>query len=51
MKIPEFELSLKPEFSGCKSWIELNSNFEAGESALNDNEINDKLEKFKEIVA
>jgi len=51
MKIPEFDLSLKPEFSGCKSWIELNSNFEAGESALNDNEINDKLEKFKEIVA
>ena len=51
IKIPEFNLSLKSEFSGCKSWIELNSNFESGESALSDNEINDKLEKFKEIVA
>ena len=51
IKIPEFNLSLKPEFSGCKSWIELNSNFESGESALNDNEIDRKLQKFKEIVA
>ena len=51
VKIPEFNLPLKPEFSGCKSWIELNSNFESGELALSDNEINDKLEKFKEIVA
>tara|TARA_B100000029_G_scaffold251928_1_gene248874 strand:- start:3954 stop:4499 length:546 start_codon:yes stop_codon:yes gene_type:complete len=50
-KISEFELPLKPEFSGCKSWIELNSNFESGESALSDNEIENRLEKFKEIVA
>ena len=51
IKIPEFNLPLEPEFSGCKSWIELNSNFESGELALSDNEINEKLEKFKEIVA
>ena len=51
VKIPEFNLPLEPEFSGCKSWIELNSNFESGELALSDNEINEKLEKFKEIVA
>ena len=50
VKIPEFNLSLKPEFSGCKSWIELNSNFESGESALSDYEIDEKLQKFKEIV-
>ncbi len=50
VKIPEFNLSLKPEFSGCKSWIELNSNFESGESALSENKINEKLEEFKEIV-
>jgi len=43
-------LSLKPEFSGCKSWIELNSNFQEGESALKDNEIEQKLQEFKEIV-
>ena len=51
VRIPEFNLPLEPEFSGCKSWIELNSNFESGESVLSDNEINDKFEEFKEIVA
>ena len=51
VRIPEFNLPLEPEFSGCKSWIELNSNFESGELALSDNEINEKLKKFKEIVA
>ena len=50
IKIPEFDLPLKPEFSGCKSWIELNSNFQEGHSALEDNEIDEKLEEFKEIV-
>ncbi len=50
VRIHEFNLPLEPEFSGCKSWIELNSNFESGESALNNNEINKKLEEFKEIV-
>jgi len=51
VKIPEFDLPLEPKFSGCKSWIELNSNSKSGESALNNNEINDKLQKFKEIIA
>ena len=50
IKIPEFNLPLKSEFSGCKSWIELNSNFQEGESALRDNEIDAKLQEFKEIV-
>ena len=50
VKIPEFDLPLQPEFSGCKSWIELNSNFQEGESALKDNKIKEKLEEFKEIV-
>jgi len=50
MKIPEFDLPLEPEFSGCKSWIELNSNFQEGESALSDNEVERKLDEFKEIV-
>ena len=51
VKIPEIDLPLKTEFSGCKSWIELNSNFESGESALSDSDIDDRLQKFKEIVA
>ena len=50
IKIPEFDLPLIQEFSGCKSWIELNSNFQEGESSLKDNEIDEKLEEFKEIV-
>ena len=59
MKVPEFDLPLKSEFSGCKSWIELNSNFQdtewmvrrrRRESALEDDKIEKKLEEFKEIV-
>jgi hypothetical protein len=50
MKIAEFNLPLQPEFSGCKSWIELNSNFQEGKSTLKDNEIEQKLQEFKEIV-
>ena len=59
IKIPEFDLPLKSEFSGCKSWIELNSNFQdtewmvrrrRRELALKDSEIEDKLQEFKEIV-
>ena len=50
MKIPEINLPLKPEFSGCKSWIELNSDFKEGESSLKDNEIEQKLQEFKEII-
>ena len=50
MKIPEFNLPLQPEFQGCKSWIEINSNFQEGKSALKDNDIEQRLTKFKEIV-
>ena len=49
-KIPEFNLPLQSEFSGCKSWIELNSDFQEGESALEDSIIEQKLEEFKEII-
>jgi len=50
IKITEFSLSLQPEFSGCKSWIELNSKFQEGHSVLGDSEIEQKLQEFKEIV-
>ena len=50
IKITEFSLSLQPEFSGCKSWIELNSKFQEGHSVLEDSEIEQKLQEFKEIV-
>ncbi len=48
--IPEFDLEMKSEFQGCKSWIEINSNLQDGRSALEDNEIEQRLQKFKEIV-
>ena len=48
--IPEFNLPLQPEFEGCKSWIEINSNFQEGKSALKENEIEYRLQEFKEIV-
>ena len=50
IKIAEFDLPLQSEFSGCKSWIELNSNFQEGQLALRNNEIEQKLQEFKEIV-
>ena len=50
VKIPEFNLSLEPKFSGCKPWIEINSNFQEGKLALKDDEIEQKLQEFKEIV-
>ena len=50
VKIKKFDLPLEPEFQGCKSWIELNSNFEEGHSVLEDNEIEQRLQRFKEIV-
>ena len=49
-KIPQIEISLEPEFEGCKSWIELNSNQNSGQSVLTDLEIETGLKKFREIV-
>ena len=49
-KIPQIEISLKPEFEGCKSWIELNSNQNSGQSVLTDQEIESELKRFREIV-
>ena len=50
VRIPEFNLPLQSEFSGCKSWIELNSDFQEGEASLKDNEIEQKLQEFMEII-
>ena len=49
-KIPQIEISLEPEFEGCKSWIELNSNQNSGQSVLTDLEVETGLKKFREIV-
>ncbi len=49
-KVPEFEIPLKPEYQGCKSWIDINANLNSGESVLRQEEIDLRLEKFREIV-
>jgi len=49
-KIPEFNIPLKPEYQGCKSWIDINANTETGTSVLMDSELDSRLKKFREIV-
>jgi len=49
-RIPPIDLPLESSFEGCKSWIEINSNFDSGESSLSELEIKSRLEKFREIV-
>ena len=49
-KIHQIDLPLESDFEGCKSWIEINSNFNAGDPTLNQSEISSRLEKFREIV-
>ena len=43
-------MGLESSFEGCKSWIEINSNFDSGETSLSELEIKSRLEKFREIV-
>lgn len=49
-KIPERKIILKPEFQGCKSWININEEISDEEAVLSQEEIQSKLKKFKEIV-
>ncbi len=49
-KIPEFNTPLKPEYQGCKSWININEEISTGEAVLSDTEIKSKLNEFSEIV-
>ncbi len=50
-KVPEFEIPIKSEYQGCKSWIDINANLSSGESVLSKTELDSRLEKFKEIVS
>jgi len=49
-QVPEFEIPIKSEYHGCKSWIDINANLETGKSALTDSELESRLQKFQEIV-
>ncbi len=49
-KISPIEIPVLPEYHGCKSWIELNVNVEAGSAVLSEAELQEKLSKFRSIV-
>lgn len=49
-KMPELQIPTKPEFAGCKSWIDINAKPEPANPVLSDSELETRLKKFKEIV-
>lgn len=49
-KIPQVKIPVLPDYHGCKSWIELNVNPEAGKAVLSDAELESQLAQFRRIV-
>lgn len=49
-KVPAMEMPILPDYQGCKSWIELNVNPEAGKAVLSDAELEAQLSEFRRIV-
>ncbi len=49
-KIPTIEIPILPDYHGCKSWIELNVNPDAGKAVLSDAELESQLAEFRRIV-
>jgi hypothetical protein len=50
-KVTPVEIPILPEYHGCKSWIELNVNIEAGKSVLNEADLEQQLSEFRRIVS
>jgi len=50
-KIPAVHIPIKPEYHGCKSWIDINANPEAGIPVLSESEIKVRLERFLEVTS
>lgn len=50
-KVEGISIPLKPEYQGCKSWIDINANLQSGAPILSESEIKSSLERFKEIVS
>ena len=50
-RIPERSIPLKPEYQGCKSWIDINDEIPDGEPVLSVAEIESRLREFKEITS
>jgi hypothetical protein len=49
-KVPQFQIPIKSEYHGCKSWININEDIQGGKSVLSDDELKSRLQKFKDIV-
>lgn len=49
-RIPGFSIPLRPEYQGCKSWIDINEEVPKGEPVLSDAETESRLMEFREIV-
>jgi hypothetical protein len=49
-KIPMLMISNKPEFHGCKSWIDINAKIDSATPVLADLELDARLKRFEEIV-
>lgn len=49
-KVSEIEIPIKPEYHGCKSWININEDILAGKPVLSDEQLYSKLQKFRGIV-
>ncbi len=49
-KVSQFQIPIKSEYHGCKSWININEDVQGGKSVLSDDELNSRLHRFKEIV-
>jgi hypothetical protein len=49
-KVPQFQIPIKSEYQGCKSWININEDISGGETVLSEDELKLRLQKFKEII-
>ena len=49
-KIKQSEIPVLSEYQGCKSWIDINVNSEAGQAVLSEKELNKNLEMFRSII-
>jgi hypothetical protein len=49
-KIPPINVPIKPEYQGCKSWIDINANLESGKPVLSKLELESRLSRFREIA-
>jgi hypothetical protein len=50
-KIPEFEIASRPDFQGCKSWIDINAKPDSAQAVLTDSELRLRLKKFEETIS